>query len=77
MASFTIVHRPGHPAFTELTPFALVLVDLDEGFRMLSRIPGRADGLQVGSRVSVVWEESGEWTLPLCRLDPTEGENDD
>lgn len=77
VVSYTIVHRPGHPAFVELAPFVLVLVDLNEGFRMLSRVSGCANGLQVGSRVSVVWEESGDWTLPLCRLEPTEGENDD
>lgn len=77
VASFTIVHRPGHPAFAELAPFALVLVDLDEGFRMLSRVPGHAGGILVGSRVTVVWQESGDWTLPLCQPESTEGDNHD
>nr|WP_238154660.1 MULTISPECIES: OB-fold domain-containing protein [unclassified Ornithinimicrobium] len=66
LASFAAVHRPGHPAFAELTPYTLALVDLDEGFRMLTRIvqtDGR--GPLVGSRVALSWHTQGDTQLPF------------
>lgn len=56
VASFTVAHRPGHPAFADLAPYTLVLVDLDEGFRMLSRLvePGDREPA-VGAAVELSW----------------------
>lgn len=65
VASVVVVHRPGHPAFASLAPFTLVLVDLEERFRMLSRLVDTDDDISVGTDVQVQWEESGEVTLPL------------
>lgn len=46
--SVTLVHHRGEP------PFALALVDLDEGFRMMSRIDSDApDSVAIGARVRV------------------------
>lgn len=63
VASQTAVHRPGHPAFAEMAPYTLVLIDLDEGYRMLSRMAHGAAA--VGDRVRVVFAQQGETTLPL------------
>ena len=73
IASFTVVHRPGHPAFAELAPFVLALVDVRDGFRLLSRITQHEPGVQVGAAVRVVWTTSGDWTLPLFEFAPTDG----
>ena len=67
--SFTIIRQIGHPAFREMAPFAVALIDLDEGFRMTSNITGVDDpvtGVRIGQRVRVAWDdqESG-LALPL------------
>ena len=36
--SFVIYHHPFHPAYTEEVPYAVALVELDEGVRMLLRV---------------------------------------
>jgi uncharacterized OB-fold protein len=36
--SFVIYHRPFHPAYTTEVPYAVALVELDEGVRMLLRV---------------------------------------
>lgn len=43
----TAVHAPGEP------PYNVALVDLDEGFRMLSRVEDHAGPIPVGSRVRI------------------------
>jgi uncharacterized OB-fold protein len=48
----TVMHRGDEP------PESLVLVDLDEGFRMMSRVVGRApEDVEVGLRVRVTFED--------------------
>ncbi|MBU8819675.1 Zn-ribbon domain-containing OB-fold protein [Mycolicibacterium goodii] len=36
--TFTVVSRPGHPAWQPETPYVLALVELDEGPRMMTNI---------------------------------------
>jgi uncharacterized protein len=38
--SFVVYHRAFHPAYTEDIPYAVALVDLNEGVRMVMRIVG-------------------------------------
>ena len=46
--------------------YNLVLVDLDEGFRMMSRVRGVApEEVEVGARVRVAWEERPDGDAPL------------
>ncbi|WP_109474137.1 Zn-ribbon domain-containing OB-fold protein [Ornithinimicrobium cavernae] len=74
IASFTVAHRPGHPAFAELAPFVLALIDVQDGFRLLSRLTTNPEeGLAVSAPVRVVWESSGDWTLPLFELITVDG----
>lgn len=74
IASFTVTHRPGHPAFADLAPFVLALIDVQDGFRLLSRITQNpVAGLKVGDPVRVVWASSGGWTLPLFEPIPVDG----
>jgi uncharacterized OB-fold protein len=48
----SIHHRPARPDLSELTPYAIVLVDLDEGVRMLARAAvDDAGSVAVGQRM--------------------------
>jgi hypothetical protein len=46
--------------------YNLVLVDLDEGFRMMSRVVGvEPEAVEIGARVRVAWEEQADDAAPL------------
>lgn len=70
--SFSVVRSNRHPGFKELGAYAVALVDLDEGFRMLSNVVGVDDpvtGIRVGDRLRVHWEDQeGGISLPLFEL---------
>lgn len=50
----------------------LALVDLDEGFRMMSRVVGMApEDVVVGLRVRVAWtDEDGDVPVPVFQPEP-------
>lgn len=54
--SMTIVRVPVTPELAP--PYAVALVELEEGPRLLTNLVG--DGLAIGDRVSVEWRERGE-----------------
>jgi uncharacterized OB-fold protein len=49
----SVHHRPAHPAFADRVPYSVVLVDLDEGVRIMSSVFGSPP--TVGDAVSVAW----------------------
>lgn len=49
----SVHHRPALPALADLVPYSVVLVDLDEGVRMMSNVFGPPP--TVGDRVVVSW----------------------
>ncbi len=54
----TVVHRALTPAFAEQVPYAHVLIDLDEGVRVLSRaVGGDPAAVTPGMRVRAVVED--------------------
>lgn len=65
--SYTIVWRPVTPDFT--TPYAPAIVDLDEGYAMMTNLIGLdTDEIWVGMRVEVQCEPlAGELALPYFR----------
>jgi uncharacterized protein len=64
--SWTVAHRPQTDAFT--LPYAPVIVNLDEGFQMLSNIiECDTSDLDVGMRVRVDFRQVGSVTLPYFR----------
>jgi uncharacterized OB-fold protein len=67
--SWTVVTRALHPAFQSDTPYACVIVELDEGVRLLSRVKGvEPDALAVDMPVEVFFEAvTDEVTLPGFR----------
>ena len=70
--SFSIIHYPPTPFFDY--PVLAVLVDLDEGIRLVSNLvdvdPETIDGTWlVGARVTVDWVRAdGDAELPVFRL---------
>ncbi len=63
--SFTVQYR-GRPDFADQTPYAIVMVDLEEGPRMMSRFVGPIQDVAVGLVVGLRWSESGdELSLPV------------
>lgn len=69
--TWTVVHRPMHPAFAEDVPYAVVVVELDEGPRIVSGIVDcPIEQLQMEMPVEVVFEHSDRWgdrVLPRFR----------
>lgn len=67
--SFYIMHQVYHPGFADAVPYAVVLVKLDEGPKMISNLVGVASHeIRIGMRVEVVFEDvNDEITLPKFR----------
>ena len=56
--SWTIIHRALHPGFADELPYASVVVELDEGVRLVSNVVGIApDELRIGLPVEVIFED--------------------
>jgi uncharacterized OB-fold protein len=84
VASWTVLHPPVLPVWADKVPFVVLLVELDEGVRMVGQLVddlgellqtnGEAEGLEFGKRVSLRWrvDEAGQ-TLPAWALSPSDG----
>lgn len=67
--SYTVCHRPAGPAFAADVPYVIAIVTLDEGPRLMTRIPGDPAAVSIGLRVNVDFEPAGEGVvLPVFRL---------
>lgn len=67
--TWTVVERALHPAFVNATPIAPVVVEMEEGVRLLSTLVDCAPAdLAIGMPVEVVFEAvTPEVTLPRFR----------
>lgn len=64
--TFTIVEKPGHPAWAAETPYAIALVELDEGPRVMTRIidcPVDEVAVAMAVKLRPTWDEHLEQTL--------------
>ena len=70
--SFAIMHQVYHPGFADAVPYAVVVVELEEGARLISNVVGCPVGeVAIGLPVEVVFEDvTGEVTLPVFRPRP-------
>ncbi len=68
--TFTVCHVAAHPAFEARVPYAMAMVELDEGVRMLAGIvEADLQRLAIGAPVQVCFERiSDEVALPMFRL---------
>jgi uncharacterized OB-fold protein len=56
--SFTVVHQPAHPSFSDDAPHVFAIIQLDEGVRMPSNIVGCSiDDVHVDMRVSATFDD--------------------
>lgn len=64
-----IFHQPYHPAWTPRLPYNVVLVQLEEGPRMISNVaPLATQDFAVGDALEVVFEREGAFAIPRFRL---------
>jgi uncharacterized protein len=64
----TVVHQAPYEAFAADVPYAVVIVRLDEGPRMMANVVGCApERVRIGMRVEVVFEARAEVTIPQFR----------
>jgi uncharacterized OB-fold protein len=63
----SVMHRAAHSGMAGRVPYAVALVDLEEGIRMLTNIVDvDADDVRVGMEVAVTWEPLSDGrNLPL------------
>ena len=67
--SFTVVRRSAQPFFADRLPYIIVIVDLAEGFRMLSELVGTDPRqVRIGDPVVLDWEDHATLSLPLFRV---------
>lgn len=53
----SVQHRAAHPGLADRVPYAVALVDLDDGVRMMTNVVGcPAEDVHVGQRVRPTWE---------------------
>ena len=56
--SFTFIHNPSHPALRDQVPYNVVLVELDEGPRVISNLLDTPfEDIHIGMPVVVVFQE--------------------
>lgn len=67
VAAVSVMHRPANPMMAAMGPYAVILVDLEEGVRMMSNATGvDPTEVTVGMPVHVAWEELSDGRhLPL------------
>ena len=67
--TFTIVRQSGDPYFKTRVPYAVAMIDLDEGVRIMTNIVDTPlETLAVGMRVEVLFEDAGGGiAIPLFR----------
>lgn len=62
--TFTICRVPAHPSMADKVPYAVAVIELDEGVRMLTNIVDSAmDRIRIGARVELRFERIGSTTV--------------
>lgn len=68
VTNFTIIHVAPYQAYAAEVPYALALVDLDEGVRMMANIVEcPPEAVSIGMRVELTFEDRGDIRLPQFR----------
>lgn len=66
LVSWVVYHMAYHPAFAHRLPYAVAVVELDEGVRLISNLVGVADldTLRIEQRLRLVIEDEGGTAVP-------------
>ena len=67
--SWTVVHQATHPAFAPMVPYAVLVVETDEGVRIVSNLQGVSpEAVRLGLPVAVAFERVDDaLTVPTFR----------
>jgi len=73
VVTWSVVHRAQHPDFADEVPYAVVVAEMAEGFRLLANVSGiELDELRTGMPVCVSFcDFANGVTLPVFVFDPT------
>jgi uncharacterized protein len=67
--SYTVVHRAPTPAFREEAPYAIAVIDMDEGFRLMTNVAGGASAaLGIGQRMRIGFRQVDGVALPHAEV---------
>lgn len=67
--SYTTVHRAPTPAFREDAPYVIALIDMEEGFRLMTNVAGAsAAPLAIGARVRIGFRNVEGMALPHAEV---------
>jgi uncharacterized OB-fold protein len=68
--TFTVTHQAFHPEWKDRVPYAIAVIELEEGIRMVTDVRGEDVGLlRIGARVEVGFDDvDPEVTLPRFTL---------
>ena len=70
--TYTIVHKPGHPAWLPETPYVVAIVELTEGPRLVANILGCPPGeVHIGQSVVATFEPREGYTAVQFLPHPT------
>jgi len=62
--SYTVSHRPFHPAWQEHAPYVVATIELEEGVRMVSDLIGADPGsIEIGQGVEITFEALDDFGL--------------
>jgi uncharacterized OB-fold protein len=68
--TYSVVHQAGHPVWRQRVPYCIALVDLDEEFRVTTRVVNADPNvIRVGLRVRAVYE-SADAGMTLLHFEP-------
>ncbi|UOQ84509.1 Zn-ribbon domain-containing OB-fold protein [Gracilibacillus salinarum] len=67
LKTWSIVHRASHPAWQSLTPYAVGIVELEEGPSMLTHLLIRAEELHYQLPVEISYHVLNERQLPFFK----------
>jgi uncharacterized OB-fold protein len=71
------MHHPGNPMMADEVPYVVAIVDLDEGYRMLTNITNcPPEAVECGQRVEVAWDVVLSDGRRLPTFMPSTGEGD-
>lgn len=66
--TFTVIRRTPDPLYKHEVPFVVAYIDMQEGFRMLSRVSADPFEVSIGRAVSVAWRDIDGVKVPWFAL---------
>jgi uncharacterized OB-fold protein len=64
--SYAVNHAPAGKGFTDLVPYVVAVIELNEGVRMVAMVDADSDTVEIGDRVSIeLWRISDDAAFPV------------